>query len=47
MLIGPQRSKASDLDKQIADTNAAIDSARALTLQESRERRSGLPTSSA
>ena len=33
MLIGPQRSKASDLDKQIADTNAAIDSARALTLQ--------------
>ncbi|MGZ4256422.1 MAG: type 4a pilus biogenesis protein PilO [Gaiellaceae bacterium] len=33
MLIGPQKSKASDLDKQIADTNQAIDSARALTLQ--------------
>ena len=33
MLIGPQKSKAASLDKQIADTNQAIDSARALTLQ--------------
>jgi Pilus assembly protein, PilO len=33
LLIGPQRSKASDLDHQIADTNNAITAARALTLQ--------------
>jgi len=33
LVIGPQRSKAADLDKQIADTNSAIDAARALTLQ--------------
>lgn len=33
VLIGPQRSKAADLDKQISDTRDAIDSARALTLQ--------------
>jgi Pilus assembly protein, PilO len=32
-LIHPQHSKASAVDKQIADTNDAIDSARALTLQ--------------
>ena len=32
-LIGPQHSKASDLDRQIADTNSAITAARALTLQ--------------
>jgi hypothetical protein len=33
LLIGPQRSKAGDLDHQIADTNDAITAARALTLQ--------------
>jgi hypothetical protein len=33
LLITPQRSKAGDLDKQITDTQQAIDSARALTLQ--------------
>ena len=33
LLIGPQKSKAAALNKQIADTNQAIDSARALTLQ--------------
>ncbi len=33
LVIGPQRSKAADLDKQIVDTNSAIDAARALTLQ--------------
>jgi Pilus assembly protein, PilO len=32
-LIRPQHAKASDLDKQIADTNSAIDAARALTLE--------------
>jgi hypothetical protein len=32
-LIAPQRSKADDLRKEIADTRQAIDSARALTLQ--------------
>jgi hypothetical protein len=33
MLIGPQRSKATELDTQIADTNSAISAARALTLE--------------
>jgi hypothetical protein len=33
LVIGPQRSKAADLGKQIADTNDAISAARALTLQ--------------
>lgn len=33
LVIGPQRSKAADLSKQITDTNDAITSARALTLQ--------------
>jgi hypothetical protein len=33
LVIGPQRSKASDLDTQIADTNDAIAAARALTLE--------------
>jgi Pilus assembly protein, PilO len=33
VLIRPQHSKASSLQKQIADTQDAIDSARALTLQ--------------
>jgi len=33
LVIQPQHSKASSLDKQIADTNDAIASARALTLQ--------------
>ena len=33
MLIRPQHAKASDLDTQIADTNSAIDAARALTLE--------------
>jgi hypothetical protein len=32
-LIRPQHAKASDLDRQIADTNSAIDAARALTLE--------------
>jgi hypothetical protein len=32
-VIGPQRSKAAHLDKQIADTNSAIAAARALTLE--------------
>jgi hypothetical protein len=36
LLIGPQRSKAASLDSQIADTQDAIDSARALTLQAKR-----------
>ena len=36
MLIGPQRSKAAGLQKQIADTNQAIVSARTLTLQAKR-----------
>jgi type II secretory pathway pseudopilin PulG len=30
MLIRPQHAKAADLDRQIADTNSAIDAARAL-----------------
>jgi hypothetical protein len=33
MLISPQRSKAVELDTQIADTNNAISAARALTLE--------------
>jgi Pilus assembly protein, PilO len=33
MLIGPQRSKASDVQQQIADTNSSIDAARALTVE--------------
>ena len=33
MLIRPQHAKAADLDHQIADTNSAIDAARALTLE--------------
>lgn len=33
LVLGPQRSHASDLDRQIADTNSAIDAARALTLE--------------
>jgi len=33
LLIGPQRSKAADLDHQIADTQSAIDAAQALTLE--------------
>src|SRR5262249_21076210 len=33
VVLGPQRSKAADIDKQIADTNSSIDAARALTLQ--------------
>jgi type II secretory pathway pseudopilin PulG len=33
LLVSPQRSKAADLDHQIADTNNAITAARALTLQ--------------
>jgi type II secretory pathway pseudopilin PulG len=33
MLISPQRSKATELDTQIADTNNAISAARALTLE--------------
>ena len=33
MLIRPQHAKAADLDTQIADTNSAIDAARALTLE--------------
>jgi hypothetical protein len=33
LVVGPQRSKAADLDKQIADTRQAIDAARALTVQ--------------
>jgi hypothetical protein len=36
LVVGPQRSKAASLDKQIADTQDAIDSARALTLQAKR-----------
>jgi hypothetical protein len=32
-LIAPQHSKASNLDRQITDTNSAITAARALTLQ--------------
>ena len=32
-LIRPQHAKAADLDHQIADTNSAIDAARALTLE--------------
>ena len=36
MLIGPQRSKATELDTQIADTNSAIAAARALTLEAKR-----------
>jgi hypothetical protein len=32
-LIHPQHAKATDLDQQIADTNSAIDAARALTLE--------------
>ena len=38
MLIRPQHAKAADLDRQIADTNSAIDAARALTLEANRER---------
>ena len=33
LLIRPQHAKAADLDHQIADTNSAIDAARALTLE--------------
>lgn len=33
VLIGPQRSKATELDTQIADTNNAISAAHALTLE--------------
>jgi type II secretory pathway pseudopilin PulG len=33
LLIGPQRSKATGLDHQIADTRSAIDAAQALTLE--------------
>ena len=33
LVLGPQRSKAADLDRQIADTNSAITAARALTLE--------------
>ena len=33
VLIGPQRSEAASLDKEIADTQSSIESARALTLQ--------------
>ena len=33
MVIRPQHAKAADLDRQIADTNSAIDAARALTLE--------------
>lgn len=33
LVLGPQRSQASSLDQQIADTQSSIDSARALTLQ--------------
>jgi hypothetical protein len=33
LVLGPQRSKASDLNRQIADTNSAIDAARALTVE--------------
>jgi type II secretory pathway pseudopilin PulG len=33
MLISPQRSKTTELDTQIADTNNAISAARALTLE--------------
>jgi hypothetical protein len=33
LVLGPQRSKAADVDKQIADTNSAIDAARALTVE--------------
>jgi hypothetical protein len=36
LVIGPQRSRAADLDKQIADTRQAIDAARALTVQAKR-----------
>jgi len=32
-LIRPQHAKAADFDQQIADTNSAIDAARALTLE--------------
>jgi type II secretory pathway pseudopilin PulG len=33
LLIGPQRSKSTDLDHQIADTQSAIDTAQALTVE--------------
>lgn len=33
LLVSPQRSKAAELDTQIADTNNAISAARALTLE--------------
>ena len=33
VVLGPQRSHAASLEKQIADTQSSIDSARALTLQ--------------
>lgn len=33
LVLGPQRSKASDLNQQIADTNSAIDAARAMTVE--------------
>ena len=36
LVIAPQRSNAAALDKQIADTREAIDSARALTVQAKR-----------
>jgi hypothetical protein len=36
LVVGPQRSKAAELDKQIADTRQAIDAARALTVQAKR-----------
>jgi cell division septation protein DedD len=36
LVIGPQRSRAADLEKQIADTREAITAARALTVQAKR-----------
>ena len=33
LVLGPQRSKASDLNQQISDTNSAIDAARAMTVE--------------
>jgi hypothetical protein len=36
LVVGPQRSRAAELDKQIADTRQAIDAARALTVQAKR-----------
>jgi hypothetical protein len=36
LVVGPQRSKAADMDKQIAEKHQAIDAARALTVQAKR-----------